>query len=233
MSRLRPALGLWLVVSVACGPAEGPAGAPGREAEGPAPGQSAPDPASDEGDRGAAGEPAPISRGAVVLYFPSAQDEGLVPQESEIFETVSPADRAKQILSDLISGPPTEDALPSLPPGTRLRQVYVLESGVAWADFSEALASGLGGGSSQEILAIYSIVDSLALNIPEIRRVGILIEGRPIRTLNGHLDLRRPLPPDRGLIREQAQEPEGGEPSSEPGGRRIVRADLPGTAGAE
>ena len=41
---------------------------------------------------------------------------------------------------------------------------------------------------------------SVVLNIPEIRRVGILINGQPIDTLNGHMDLRLPLPPNIELI---------------------------------
>ena len=32
------------------------------------------------------------------------------------------------------------------------------------------------------------------------RKVGILVNGRVLATLNGHLDLRRPLPPDYSLI---------------------------------
>jgi spore germination protein GerM len=88
----------------------------------------------------------------------------------------------------------------ALPPTTRLRQVFVLEDGTAYLDFSPELRQGIGGGSEEEILAVYSIVNSVAINIPEIRRVGILINGRPVPTLNGHLDLRRPLRPDFKLI---------------------------------
>lgn len=52
----------------------------------------------------------------------------------------------------------------------------------------------------EEILAVYAIVDSVVINIAEIDRVGILVNGRPVATLNGHLDLRRPLAPDYSLI---------------------------------
>jgi hypothetical protein len=82
--------------------------------------------------------------------------------------------------------------------------VYVLEDGVAWVDLTEELERGMRGGSAEEILAVYAIVDSIALNVPEIRRVGILVGGRPVETLSGHLDLRRPLPPDRSFIAREA-----------------------------
>lgn len=148
----------------------------------------------------------------VLVYFPSTTGDGLVGEAREIFMTASPGDRAKQILADLISGPMTETALRALPPGTQLRQVYVLEQGTAYVDLSEDLKQGIGGGSTEELFAVYSIVNSVALNIPEIRRVGILVEGQPVDTLNGHLDLRRPLPPDPSVI---VREAEG----------RVVRAD--------
>ena len=80
----------------------------------------------------------------VEIYFPSAQDDGLVAEAREIFVTAAPGDRAKQIVADLISGPVTDLALRAVPRGTRLRQIYVLENGVAYADFSDDLREGLG-----------------------------------------------------------------------------------------
>jgi spore germination protein GerM len=145
-------------------------------------------------------ETAPMRLLNVSIYFPSAERDGLVGEPHEIFMTSAPGDRAKQILADLISGPVREQGLRALPPGTRLRQVYVLEQGTAYVDFSADLRQGLGGGSTEELFTVYAIVNSVALNIPEIRRVGILVNGEPVETLNGHLDLRRPLSPDVSLI---------------------------------
>ena len=67
-------------------------------------------------------------------------------------------------------------------------------------DFSSELVSGFPGGSASELLAVYAVVNSIGLNVPEIRRVGVLVDGRPLDTLAGHLDLRRPLAPDRSLL---------------------------------
>ena len=112
----------------------------------------------------------------------------------------TPGDRAKQIIADLISGPDNDGSLRALPPATRLRQVFVMDNGVAYLDFSAELREEMGGGSMEEILAVYAIVDSVVINIVEVDRVGILVNGRPVATLNGHLDLRRPLAPDYSLI---------------------------------
>jgi spore germination protein GerM len=132
----------------------------------------------------------------IKLYFPSSSGESLVTEDREIFETASPVDRAKQILAELLSGPSGDGAIAAVPKGTTLKQVYVLADGTAYANFSSELSAGIGG-SSDEILAIYSIVDSLALNVPEIRRVAILVDGKGRGTLAGHIDIRRPFRPDR------------------------------------
>jgi len=142
----------------------------------------------------------PLSRRRVTVYFPSVSGNTLHGEGREIFDTASPADRAKQILSDLLSGPTGSEAVPALPPGTQFRQVFVMDGGVAYVDFSTELREGMSGGSSTELMAVYAIVNSVALNIPEVKRVGILVDGRPCDTLNGHLDLRRPLPPKVSLL---------------------------------
>ncbi len=140
----------------------------------------------------------PMAVASVTLYFPSASDDGLAAETREIVDTKRPADRGAQILAALIDGPKTEGALPAIPPGTTLRHLWVREDGNAYADFSEELATGASGGSAEEIRTIYAIVDSLTANVPAIQRVGILVGGRQRETL-GHLDIRRPLPPDLTL----------------------------------
>jgi spore germination protein GerM len=143
---------------------------------------------------------APLPRNTVEIYFPSVSSNGLVGEYRQIFDTANPSDKAKQIVADLISGPAGEGTLRALPPATRLRQAYVLDNGVAYLDFSADLKEDIGGGSMEEILAAYAIINSIVVNIPEVRRVGILVNGRPLATLNGHLDLRRPLPADYSLV---------------------------------
>jgi hypothetical protein len=44
-------------------------------------------------------------------------------------------------------------------------------------------------------------VNAVTANLPAIQRVQILIEGREVDTLAGHVDLRRPLERDASLVR--------------------------------
>ena len=149
---------------------------------------------------------APLVKASVTLFFPSATGNSLASETREIVDTKRPADRGAQILAALLEGPKTEAALPALPRDTTLRRLWVRDDGNAYADFSEEFLGGASGGSADEILAVYSIVNSLTENVPAIRRVGILVAGRERATF-GHLALSRPLPPDLTLAaKAQAKE---------------------------
>jgi spore germination protein GerM len=151
-------------------------------------------------DAAAADSPgsAPMAKASVTLYFPSATDDALAVETREIVDTKGPGDRGTQILAALLAGPRTEGTLPVFPEGTTLRKLWVRDDGSAFADFSVEFANTAAGGSSDEILTLYAIIDSLTENVAEIRRVGFLVAGRERDTL-GHLDLRRPLPADLSL----------------------------------
>jgi hypothetical protein len=67
-------------------------------------------------------------------------------------------------------------------------------------NLSKEAAQGAAGGSESELITVYSVVNSLTVNFPAIKRVQILIEDKPAPTLWGHVDLTRPLPPDMTLL---------------------------------
>jgi hypothetical protein len=45
-----------------------------------------------------------------------------------------------------------------------------------------------------ELLTIYTIVHALTFNLPAVTAVQLLVDGKEVDTLAGHVDLRRPLP---------------------------------------
>jgi spore germination protein GerM len=183
----------------ACGRAPQRGAPPDESAPAGASGATAPEPSPEPGE-------SPLAKASVTVWFPSASDGSLVGESREIVDTKRAADRGTQILQELLEGPRGDGALAAVPEGTTLRQLWVREDGTAYADFSGELARASAGGSEDELLTVYAIVDSLALNVPEIRRVGILVEGRERDTLSGHLDIRRPLSPDRKLAAAPAKE---------------------------
>ena len=70
------------------------------------------------------------------------------------------------------------------------------------------------------MLAVYSLVNSFVASFPAVRRVQILVDGRPVTTLAGHIDLTRPLSADMTLVVEPTPqlEPAGAAEGPAPAG---------------
>ncbi len=152
----------------------------------------------------------PEAKSEVLLYFASPDYIGhngfLVAQGGYSNKDRTPANPtnpvmfAKNIIQALIRGP-GHGLMRTLPQDTKLRALYVTDDGTAYADFSVALKDNHPGGVMAELITIYSIVNSLVLNITGIDRVKILIEGHEFLTLAGHIDLQNPFTPEMLLIR--------------------------------
>jgi Sporulation and spore germination len=136
----------------------------------------------------------------VTLFFASPDGSGLVREVREIDACSGPTACAEEILGELINGP-VGDMSPTLPTNATFRSVLV-NGDTATIDFGKEFAAGLPAGSNAEIMAIYSVIDSLAFNFPRIRNVQFLLEGERVKTL-GQLDLSTPLPPDFSLEKRQ------------------------------
>jgi len=130
----------------------------------------------------------------VRLFFSSPTEDALREEVREVKMAGAIDQEARIALMELIKGP-RSDLVSPLPPGTQLRQLYIDRRGIAYVDFSAELRDRHPGGSNAELLAVYSIVDTLAYNFEQIKQVKILVEGSEVDTLAGHIDLRRPLKP--------------------------------------
>ena len=80
----------------------------------------------------------------------------------------------------------------SLGGGSEIRDVYLVDPGLAVIDTNSAFADGHRSGVLVEELTIASMVQTLSTNIPGILRVKILVDGKQRETLAGHADLSNP-----------------------------------------
>jgi spore germination protein GerM len=126
------------------------------------------------------------------IWFSSRQEDALVAERHRVPPSPTAFERAKASLQELIAGPKT-DALRTVSAEVIIREVFIDEQGTAYVDFSEALSQTHPGGPWAEMLTLRSILQTLLANVPEIKRMQILIEGREVETLAGHLDIRQPL----------------------------------------
>lgn len=150
---------------------------------------SKPSPAADE----------EAGRIEVTLFFLSDNDDLLHRETREIEAGPSPADEAERALEELIKGS-ERGLLSPLPAQTRVRQVFVNQDGTAYVDFGKEIMEKFSYGSSSELAAVFSVVNTLAVNFRPVKRVVILVEGSERETLGGHVDLSRPLLANLSLV---------------------------------
>lgn len=130
----------------------------------------------------------------VTLFFSSPDGAGLVREGREIDPCGDTTGCVEAVVGELINGP-LGDLAPTLPATASIHAVQV-NGELAQIDLGEEMMNGLPGGSNAEMAAVYSIVDSIAVNFPRIKQVKLLVGGKPVETLKGHLDLSKPLAPD-------------------------------------
>ena len=132
-----------------------------------------------------------VRRITATLFYISEDGLSLAPVQREVPFGSNVGEQARAIIeAQLSSSPPLVSAIPS---DTKLREIFVTERGDAFVDLSGDVTAKHAGGSLDEILTVYAIVNALTVNLPAISRVQILVDGKEVDTLAGHVDLRHPL----------------------------------------
>jgi len=127
-----------------------------------------------------------------MLFYVSDNGSELVASSREVPFGATPADQARLIL-DAQVGPAPEGFTSAIPAGTAVRSVLLDAHNVAYVDLSRDVVAAHTGGTLDEALTVFSIVNGVTVNLPDIPAVQILVDGHAVDTLVGHLDLRHPL----------------------------------------
>ena len=132
------------------------------------------------------------------LFYVAEDGSRLVGADREVAYAEGPVDQARRLMEALVvpldpKAAGDKPLLQAIPADTKLRTLFITDTGDAFVDFSPELSAKHPGGSLSELLTVYAIVDTLTVNLPAIVRVQILVDGKEVDTLAGHVDLRRPL----------------------------------------
>lgn len=128
-------------------------------------------------------------REAVTLYV-AYDDPGLLrAQAASIPLPAGRQERGQELLRALVGLYLDKSSSHPLGPGAEIRDVYLIDPGVAVIDTNDAFADSHRSGVLVEELTVASMVQTLAANIPGINRVKILVGGKERETLAGHADL--------------------------------------------
>jgi Sporulation and spore germination len=125
----------------------------------------------------------------VVLYV-AYDDAGVLrPRPVRIPLPAGRQERAAEILRALLTLYLDKLSPHPLGPGSQIRDVYLVDPGLAVIDINAAFADSHRSGVLVEELTVVSLIQTLSANIPGVTRVKILVEGNERDTLAGHADL--------------------------------------------
>ena len=125
----------------------------------------------------------------VILYV-AYDDAGVLrPKAVRITLPTGRQERAAEILRALLTLYLDKFSPHPLGPGSDIRDVYLVDPGLAVIDLNAAFADNHRSGVLVEELSVVSLVQTLSANIPGITRVKILVDGNERETLAGHADL--------------------------------------------
>ena len=173
---------LTLLLAVGCGADDKSKGADTSTADKPA--------ATDKKDAGTKnGAAKQAEKIGIKVYYPDDNGMKLV-AETRTVETTQDG-KYKVAMESLLSGTKAKGVVTIIPKKAKLKSVAV-KDGIATVDFNEDLVKNFAGGSTGEEMLVGSIVNTLT-EFPEVKSVQILLEGKKVDSLAGHLDTSKPL----------------------------------------
>ena len=157
-----------------------------------------------DGAEGRRGGDSPFT---ATMYYVAGNGLGLVRREIDVPYSADPLLRARIIVERQLERPPRR-LLSAFPTGTRLRAVYLADDNL-FVDLSGEVTTQHSGGSLDELLTVYALVNAVTTNVHEVAAVQILVDGREVDTLAGHIDLRQPLTPNLTWVVDLPPPPDG------------------------
>jgi flagellar basal body-associated protein FliL len=144
----------------------------------------------------------------VTLFFSDPNERFLVPEKRFIPKEKEPEAQAREMIQALIAGSKT-GLVNTFPEKAELQGVKREGEETLSVNFRESLVANHPGGSAAEMATVYSLTNTLTTNLPAIKRIRILIDGKERESLKGHIGLRNPFMMNRELIAPAAPPKEG------------------------
>ncbi len=132
------------------------------------------------------------------IYFSDPQERFLVAEKRYIYKEEDAAEQAKEVVKAILAGSKAGN-VNTFPANVALRDVKLDKEGVAQVSFNANLTKLHPGGSTAEMTTIYSLTNTLTANIPDIKAVKILVDGKELPSIKGHISTAAPFRPDRDL----------------------------------
>ncbi len=141
----------------------------------------------------------------VVLYFSDANERFLKPEERYIPKENIPTEQAKEVVRALLDGSKTK-LINTFPDKVTLESITIDDSQTAHVSFDNSLVQRHPGGSASEMATIYSLTNSLIKNVSGIKKVKLLIAGKEVESIRGHINTRHPFTMNKELLAPGSKE---------------------------
>lgn len=139
-----------------------------------------------------------LNKQTITLYFPDEQAMHLIPEQRDVVKDES---LEVIVVKELMKGPETPGLTGlTIPNEAKLLSVEVKDE-IAYVNFSRELIEKHVGGSTGEMMTIVPIVNSLT-ELPGIKKVQFLVEGKKEETLAGHVIFDEPFERSEDWIKE-------------------------------
>jgi hypothetical protein len=142
----------------------------------------------------------PVPHVAITLFDPSFDDDVLVAVRWEIPGVSAPVEHARLVVEAALERA-TSAEVALIPAGVMLKTIFLTDQGEAVLNLTGLPPTGWGAGFTTERLAVHSLISAITANVPSTTAVRLLLNGQPLETAGGHLDLRGPLTADREALR--------------------------------
>ena len=123
------------------------------------------------------------------VYFTDAQQVALKSEKVRFPAKLDAHQLGREIINSLLSGPSQPDLESLWPKGAKLNALFIADDGKAYVDLYVTKEMTKKMDTRLELLTLYSLVNSLTLNISKIKMVKILVQGKDAASLAGHLDI--------------------------------------------
>lgn len=141
----------------------------------------------------------------VVLYFSDANERFLIPEKRYIPKEKNQEDQAKEVVKALLDGSKTK-LVNTFPDKVTVENVKIDEAQTAYVSFDSTLVQHHPGSSASEMATIYSLTNSLIQNVSGIKKVKLLIDGKEIESIKGHINTKHPFTMNKELLAPGSKE---------------------------
>jgi hypothetical protein len=121
----------------------------------------------------------------VNIFYPTSQ--GLTKEERTVAAGSLPVKMVESVLQEYFSGFKTDIK------NTVVRGVYRDRNRVFYIDLSDEFRRNFSGDAAYEYYLLKSLYQTIVSNVSEARDVKILIEGREVESVGGHMMILTPL----------------------------------------